>query len=157
MSKISVDKQTGEIVLIEKPYLVSRSVYSLNTKDDILQHVKERDSKHHYTTQIDYAAIVDATKDKLTHNELSLLSMLCEGVFTWNFFSGDVTNMSDVLSNVNLRRDISSLESKGYVRVIRRGDGVSKGSILLSIHPWFVWKGDTKYKDHYLKAWYVKK
>ena len=155
MSGISVNKQTGEISFIEKPYLVSRSVNSLNTKDDILQHVKERDSKHHYKTQVDYAAIVDATKDKLTHNELSLLTLLCEGVFAWNFFSGDVTNMSDVLGNFKLRREIASLEGKGYVRVIKRGDGVSKGSILLSIHPWFVWKGDTKYKDHYLKVWYA--
>lgn len=157
MSRISVNKQTGEISFIKKPYLESRSAQSLNTKDDILQHVKERDSRYHYTTQVDYAAIVDATKDKLTHNELSLLSMLCEGVFSWHFFSGDVTKMSNALGNNNLRRDISSLEGKGYVRVIKRGDGVSKGSILLSIHPWFVWKGDTKYKDHYLKAWYVKK
>lgn len=84
--------------------------------------------------------------------EYGKLDKLCKALTFRNFVIGDIEQVSKdvgVTKSKNLRRDFASLIDKGLVKIETSIDGMMKGQVKISVHPFF---GYVHQRDRFTKS-----
>ena len=167
MGKEYVDILTGEIVskgeltTSLKRHRTTRYVgidtkwpCECKTSDTLLEALSSLDAFLGKPVQINYAAIMKALHDgHITQKESAILVHLCEALVGWNYYIGRLCDLDLIVPDKkNLAKMVKTLESKNLIKLTHKSF-LHKDSVVVMIHPFYAWKGDTMQRDRKLQEW----